>query len=489
MNRFIGATLFFLSALSVQALTGRARADEPVPTSQNEGEASANKDNPQILVCTRCEALDTRISGRLTSEVYLIQRSKARILGDGVYSVEKLNTIPFYETVELRADEIYHKGLSVHFQGWTGLDLNDVYFDDRFKRVVGDPTYLYVKFQDSGFNGTLGRQLVYSGTARGLHIDGIDASYELPFHLGIEALAGLVVSPYLGPDWYREQPEVDFDSFGPGFSDWERKDDYAIGGRIYYQRLGLISGGVSALHVTETDETSQQLLGANCMVTPIDWFAAHVETAFDLPTESIQQIGAEIDFYPLSLLSFSVDYDFTDPSLFLSHTSIFSIFSSEQYHSVGGTAHIRPLDWLRANLGFHRHLYDYVDSATQDGSELSAGVSFKYLEQREGTILIHYKRLSEPENGLHEFRTRITVPFAITGLKAVSNLYLDVYDRRISQQKLGYLGDIGLFYLVGLFTAGGNVSAGKTPYHEDEIRAMLKFAYNFEQSFMERAKL
>jgi hypothetical protein len=494
VNRLV-RSLGLLISIAVVSATAMARAQEPSASAPVDGKdgnppaAEDSKNKPQTLVCAACNTLDTRISGRLTSEVYLTQRSRARILGNGFYVVDQQTVVPFYETVELRADEVYHKGLSVHFQGWTGFDLADVYFDDRFKRVVGDPTYLYVQFRDNGVDARLGRQMVFTGTARGLHMDGIDASYQFPFYLGVEALAGLVVSPYFGPNWQRGQPEVDFDSFGPGFSDWEREGDYAVGGRVFYERLGLVTGGISFLHLTESDEMAQQLIGADLAVTPLDWAAAYVNAALDLPTGSIQQIDAELDFYPFPILSFGIDYSLTDPSLFLSHMSIFSIFSSEQYHSMGGTARIRPLDWLQAFAGAHALLYDYVDSASENGIELSGGVTFRYLERRDGTVGINYRRVSETENGLHELRTRLTVPFAITGLKAVSNFYLDIYDHRVADQKLSYIGDLGLFYSTGLLTAGGTVSSGRTPYHEDEIRAMVKFAYNIEKAFVERKRL
>lgn len=441
---------------------------------------------PKRISCISCDALDTRLSGRVLSEVYLMQRARARILGNGVYGRSTLRVLPFYETIELRADEVYHKGLSVHFQGWTGFDLNDVYFDDRAEGLVADPTYLYVQFQAEGFHGKAGRQMVYTGATQGLHIDGIYASYQLPILVGIEGLAGLVVSPYRGPSWYREQPPVDFDSFGPGFSDWEREGEYAVGSRLFYRRTGIVSGGISILHVTELDETATQLIGTDLNVIPLDWFAAYLNATWDAPTSAVQQIDLELDFDPLEILSLSAQYTFTDLTLFLSHMSIFSVFSSEQYHSLGGTTRIEPLDWLQLHVGYHHHLYDYDESETEDGFEFSTGVTFRYLEQKAGAILLHYRRLTESLNGLHQLRTGVVIPFAIPGLKAASNLYLDIYDQKVNRKKLGFIGDVGLFYSTGELTAGGSISIGSTPYDEEDILGMLKLAYNFDHSFVER---
>lgn len=475
--------------VSVQAAENKRIAQDAPDEPTNEvvpGKPGDKEGKPKKISCYSCDALDTRLSGRLLSEVYLMQRARARILGNGVYGKSTLRVLPFYETIELRADELYHKGLSVHFQGWTGFDLNDVYFDDRAEGLVADPTYLYVQFQAEGFRGKAGRQMVYTGATRGLHIDGIHASYQLPILVGIEGLAGLVVSPYRGPSWYREQPAVDFDSFGPGFSDWEREGEYAIGSRLFYRRTGIVSGGISILHVTELDETATQLIGTDLNVAPVDWFAAYLNAAWDAPTSAIQQIDLELDFDPLDILSLSAQYTLTDPTLFLSHMSIFSIFSSEQYHSLGGTARIDPLDWLQVHAGYRHHLYNYDESEAEDGFEFFTGVTFQYLEQEAGTIVLNYRRLTESLNGLHQLRTGVVIPFAIPGLKAETNLYLDIYDQEVNLEKLGFIGDVGLFYSAGILTAGGSISTGSTPYDEEEIRGMLRLAYNFDHSFVER---
>lgn len=457
------------------------KADSAEPVASKDIKIKSKK-----LTCATCEALDTRLSGRLTSEIYLTQRNRARILNNGVYALDTLTVLPFYETVQLRAEELYHKGLSVHFQGWTGVDLNDVYFDNRFERVVGDPTYLNVQFRYQGLHATAGRQMVYSGTARGLHLDGIDVSYQFPIYLGIEGFGGLVVPPYLGPNWYREQPDVDFDSFGPGFSDWERDGEYAFGGRLFYRRFGLLSGGLSILQVTELDETATQLIGADLALTPLSWFAVYCDAAMDLPTASFQQIDTSVDFYPIDMLSISIEHRYTVPLLFLPHTSIFTVFSQEEHHSLGGTTRIEPLDWLEAYIGYRHLLFDYEDGESEDGFEFFSGVTLQYLDRSEGNIQLHYSRLTDIENGLHEFRTRVAVPFAIIGLLSVTNLYLDIYDNRIKGEKLGFLADTGLFYRSRAIVTGGTVSAGTTPYDEEEIRVMLKFAYQFEKSFVER---
>jgi len=462
---------------------------------EEEEEVDPASDPPPAPVTKEPNALKTRVSGRLRSEMFLSQRARMRSLGGGRYGVRAVNVFPFYETIELRADEIGHRGLSIHFQGWAGLDLADVHFDQRF---VADPTYFYLQFRDYGADIKVGRQQVYTGTARGLHLDGIHVSYESPIHLGIEALGGLVVSPYRGPDWYREQPaNIGYDGFGAGFSDWEREGDYAIGGRLFYRLAGKASAGLSILHVTEFNEVDRQLFGIDLDMTPLKWFGATGNATMDLTSTKLQEANLGFDFYPHKAITISTEYRHTDPTLYLSHMSIFSVFSTEEYDSVGGQVQLRPIDALHFHAGYHHHFYSYIEQETGEesvtyddeidmGYELHVGGAVQFGARHDGMVLLNYRRLAEHEQGLNQLRLGAVVPFGPAGLKASANAYLDLYDEEINETTVGFLGDLGLFYGNGTIDVGGSFAAGLTPYAEQELRGMLKLVYNFDVSFVER---
>ncbi len=430
--------------------------------------------------------LDTTLSGRSQSELFL-QRPRIRNLGDGTYVLwTDPDIYPFYQTLSLRADQVLHRGLSVHFEGWAGLDLADVHFD---QRLVGDPTYLYLQFRELGIDARAGRQMVFTGVSRGLHLDGIYASYQSPIYLGVEALGGVQVTPDRGPHWYREQPQVGFDDFNAGFSDWERPGEYAVGGRVFYRRTGVVSAGMSFLHTTELEEVERQLLGTDLYLTPVSWMEASGLASYDLVGAGVQEIDLGLTFYPLDPLSLGIDFRHADPTLFLSHMSIFSIFSSETYDAVGGTVRVEPLGWLEVYGGYHHRLYGYTErgaEASDHGYEIDAGVSSRYGAQKQGRLLLQYRRLSQSENAIHQMRAGAIVPFWLPGLRATANLYLDLFDRSVAGETLGLLGDLGLFYGTGSLQAGGSLTAGTTPYDRNEIRGVLRFAYNFDYHFNER---
>lgn len=508
----VGALLLFASVAAAQQEGPDAGPDEAVVEPEEVDPASQP---PEVAEEPEEPATRTRVSGRLRSEMFFTQSPRMRPVGDGRYAVRSDSVYPFYETIELRADELGHPGFSLHFQGWAGLDLAEIHFDQRF---VADPTYLYLQFNDYGLDFRVGRQLLYSGVTRGLHLDGVYASYETPAHLGIEAHGGLVVSPLLGPEWYREQPgQLGYDDFGAGFSDWQREGDYAVGGRAFYRVSGRASAGISVLHVTELNEVDRQLLGADLDVTPVRWLGVGGDAAFDLHASRLQEANLALDVMPLDLFSVSAEYRHADPTLYLSHMSIFSVFSNEAYDSVGGSLHVDPLGWLGLYAGYHHRFYSYMvetsepaavdesDRAEVDtGYEASAGIAATYGTGAAGRIVLDYRRLTESRTGLHQVRLGAAVPILIDGLRAVFSAYLDIFDDPVGglyedeidatsgatstkiSQRVGFLGEGGLYYGNGTIEAGGSVTAGATPYAAHEVRGLLKLIYNFEVAFFER---
>jgi hypothetical protein len=519
-----------LGAAAIAAFAAAVDAEEPLDAGAEGPAATAADAGPSAEADTEAAAapdpasarpavqelpeppLNTRVSGRLRSEMFFTERPRMRSVGAGRYAIRSERVFPFYETIQLRADEIGAKGLSVQFEGWAGVDLADQYFDNR---VVADPTYLFVEYRDHGLDVRLGRQLAFFGVARGLHFDGLYAAYETPVHLGIEALGGLVVSPDLGPEWYRDQPaSVGYQDYGEGGSAWDREGDYAVGGRIFYRRAGLVSAGVSVLEVTELAETDRRLLGVDLDFTPLSWLGAVGNAALDLVASRLQEANLALDVSPIRQLTVSADYRHADPTLYLSHMSIFSVFSTEEYDAVGGAVRARPIDWLQLHATYHHRFYSYLErtdlpsrpdtyaAAVDLGYEVGGGAAARFGARRAGSVVVDYTRQGEEEIGVHQIHAGVIVPFAVEGLRAIGNAYLDVFDDAWNAPygsvdgvsgasqvgKVGLLVDAGLFYGNGTVEVGGYAAHASTPYVRQETRGMLKLLYNFDLRFAGRAR-
>lgn len=493
MNRFL-MMILLITWVTTSAIQSQAQ----VPTESTVDPAAKPPKRPSS---PQQETVHTTISGRLRSEMYFSQKPRMHYLGNGQYRVEKLTVIPFYEYVELRATEVGHKGLSIHFKGWSGFDIADVYFSNRF---VADPTYLYLQFNDYGADIKLGRQQVYTGVFRGLHLDGINAAYQTPLNIGFQGLAGFVVSPKWGPDWYTENysqvPEaLNFDDFAGGLSQWDRKSNFATGGRVFYKQGNRISTGISFLNITQHSDNETQLVGGDISLLPTHWLSITGNGAFDVLAKSLQEANLGADFYPTNKVSIGVDYRHANPTLYISHLSIFSVFSTEEYDSVGGSFRIRPIDQLTFRFVYHQNFYSFIEKRNPDGYpvyddqvaygyDLDAGGTLRFGSRYDHLILFNFRRLKESQQGIVQFRLGSTIPIIAPMLKVSGDFYWDIYDTEINDQKRAFLGDLGIFYISNKILLGGNFSAGQNPYANSEIKGMVKFEYNFDVTFVRHVK-
>ena len=325
-----------------------------------------------------------------------------------------------------------------------------------------------------------------------------------------------MVSPDLGPDWYRDQPaDPGYDDYGAGFSDWDRQGDYAVGGRIFYRLAGRVSAGVSVLEVTELDETDRRLLGVDLDFTPLSWLGATGNAALDLVASRLQEANLALDLVPIRQLTLSADYRHADPTLYLSHMSIFSVFSTEEYDAVGGAVRVRPIDWLQLYASYHHRFYSYLErsdataaepstytAAVDMGYEVGGGAAAQFGAKRAGSVVLDYTRQGESDLGVHQFHAGAIIPIAIGGLRAITNGYLDVFDDAWNApygsvdgvsgaskvKKVGFLVDAGLYYGNGRMEVGGYASHSSTPYVRQETRGMLKLIYNFDVRFVGRGQ-
>lgn len=469
-------TIFFLSfPLATHATVTDKSADPASKAIQSVNELKIPQAQP-------------RISGSVQSYLFLSQRTQMKPLAPGAYARKNLNVFPFYEIMSVRADNLGHPGISVHLQTIAGLDLADVYLDNRF---IADPVFAYVQFQHKGLDAKLGRQLIFSGATEGLHIDGIRLSYHSPLYLGLEAFAGLLVSSNQGPDWYQDELTNDYDTFGRGFTDWEREGDYAVGGRIFYSVSDQTNAGVSLLHLEKHSEVASQLLGADLDMAPAKWISIFGKANIDLTALALRDAGGYIDFYIGSKSNLGVHFRHINPTIYISQTSIFSVFSNEKHNAVGASFAVLPIKRLSLDMSYSQLFFSYYETddaqwkpTTQTGHEIEVDASFKFGSiEHFGIARIGAGRIAREQSAVNQIRLGALIPISTTGLKSSANAYIDLYNEPILNRNFSVLGDVGIFYYTPKIRTGASFRAGYTPYSDTEISGMVTFAYNFLTTF------
>ncbi|HPO09343.1 MAG TPA: hypothetical protein PLZ55_11795, partial [bacterium] len=487
-----------LYALTLTALTNRGVTAEENP--------ARDVDPAQVVIDTTEEksateyhddVLRTRVSGSLRSEMHLTRSDQVRTVSPGVYARQSLKLFPFYEIIELRADEVGHKGLSFHVQGILALDLGALYFDQRF---VADPAYAYVQFQHRGIRLRLGRQMVFSGSTQGLHIDGLLASFQTPIFIGVEALGGLIVSPLQGPDWYANPPadaDVDYNSYGRGLTDWSRNGDFAMGARLFYRVSEKVSAGVSYLHLTRSQEVDHALLGFDLDFSLLDWMALTGRTNLELNVGALRDSSVLLDIRPGRAVCVTLDYQHVNPVLFLPAMSIFSVFSDEQFNAFGSAVSIDPLEHLSLRAGYRVMMVGQDVPRAGEwqhewgmGHQVDADVSIRFGEkEHQGTGRFGYGRVAREGNVIDQLRIGAFIPFGPASLGCAANGYLEFFQLPVNGKNRGIIADAGMFYSTTLIDTGVSVTMGSTPVSELEMRAMLSFAWNFISRFEQAGKL
>ena len=429
-----------------------------------------------------------RVNGSLESYMFLSQRHQMRQRAIGEYEQQNLNVMPFYEIITLRADHLGLDGLSIHFQGIAGLDLMNVYLDNRF---IADPVYGYFQLKNRIVDFRIGRMMVFSGASEGLHIDGGRLTVMTPAHLGLDVYGGLLVSPKQGPDWYQNERAENFDEFGRGYTDWKREGDFAVGGRVFFRFEEKINMGVSLLQLSDNRQTATRLLGTDILFTPAEVMSLVGKSNIDLTTMQLRDAGAFLDFYFGRAVNVGAHFRHVDPTLFIANTSIFSVFSNEKHNAVGGSLAITPIEHLTIKGAYSQLFYQFLETddggwtpALELGQQIDVDASFKFGKLTHyGNARVGFGRVARNLDAVNQLRFGALIPFGASGIKSALNYYMDFYQGTDLDGQMGVLGDIGVFYYTERIRTGATFSVGETPASDAELRGMLTFAYNFVKTF------
>jgi hypothetical protein len=264
--------------------------------------------------------------------------------------------------------------------------------------------------------------------------------------------------------------------------DPSREDYWLAGGRIYYEHPWLGELGASFHEQREAAELGRRSLGFDLRVTPHEMIAVTGETVLDGDAWTVAEARAAVDVYPLEELSIATEYQHTVPALFLSRQSVLSVFSTDAFHEVGGSASYRPVRLLELGAGGYADVF----SDGSAGMRLLAQARLWPLPSDRLVLAVGYRRVSEIENGYHAARLaagyRVVQPVRLT-----AESYWYVYDEPVRHRLSVAVADTTLSWV-----AAGNAewafhewlsallggSVGSTPYAAFDAQALARLRLN-----------
>jgi hypothetical protein len=217
----------------------------------------------------------------------------------------------------------------------------------------------------------------------------------------------------------------------------------------------------------------------------VEWLDASGQVVLDVDSWQPSDARGALDLRPVEGLRVSAEYLHTVPALFLSRQSVLSVFSTDPFHEMGGSASFEPVGWLELQAGGYAELFA-ADWST--GMRLQGSARFAPFESELLVLRASYGRVSEPDNGYHSLRLSAGVrPVAPLLLAAESYLY--VYDSPVRHtygavpldSKLSWLGAASgewSFIEWGAALLGG--SLGITPYAKLDAQALARLRLDFD---------
>lgn len=296
-------------------------------------------------------------------------------------------------------------------------------------RIDGDLSVAQVRHRYGPAFAQLGRQVRTGGAARFVRFDGVAAGVRAPFGLGAEGYGGLTVLPRWSarPGYHLLGSAVDTMVRTPdALPEPSREQHWLAGGRAYYALAGLGELGASFHEQQEDGELGRRALGFDLDATPHEMVDLTAFANVDLDALDLADLRTAVDVYPVESLSLAVEFQHTAPALFLSRQSVLSVFSTDTFDEVGGSASYRP--WTELELGAGGYVDVFADGST--GMRVVSQAKVRPLPSDRLVIIAGYRRVGEPVSGYHGLRGavgyRVVDPLR---LSVESHLYL--YDEPI----------------------------------------------------------
>lgn len=371
---------------------------------------------------------------------------------------EVRTVVPIIEIVTLNASEIANpvaEDLAFTFEGWGRLNLAEE------KSRIDDAAdlnlaYLSGRLLDKKLGLKVGRHMVFGGAARSTQIDGASADVRIWKGIGASAYGGLPVIPRFAV----------------------ANGDAVAGGRVFYRYSPDAEIGASFIQVWDDGDTGRQDAGVDFRYLPIRTVTIGGLGMWSIYENRLSEADLRVDWQPRETWQIWGNVRRTAPDLFLSRTSIFSVFTDEKRDEAGGGIYVRPIQPLRAWAS-----YNYLRFFTKDigGSENGhqAVLRGSWDFGKFTTVGVQGRLLRAPVNGYFEERVFAVQRFT-DALYATVDLDAYQFENSINGEKQSYVASASAVYNVTPeWMAAVTGLASVTPFFDNRFEVLAKLVYNF----------
>ncbi len=381
---------------------------------------------------------------------------------------------PAFEILSITARDVrngFADDLTFVLKTWASYDIADRRWDNgTTSSLTGDVTSGYAQGRFIGRRLTLrvGREIVSTGVARTIQLDGGDAVLVLP--------AGFRVSGYVGaPVTQRFGTRSSMVSWNPVGG------DLAYGGRLGWG-LAVPGGagrgldlGASINMVEDHGDPVRQEVGVDARVKPIDPLVVTAFGAYSLWDQRTSEGSVRVAVSATPRLLLEADYRYVAPDLLLARNSILSVFSAEERQEIGGGFSYGVTRTLNVGANYHA----LVEPGREEGTTFIGNEADAKVEWHRGNTLAGLEGflLDALDNGY--VGGRLFGRQEMGRAFAAADVLLHSFRAQVNGQDFAFTGALTLGYeLLGGLSAVVSGRAGVTPFMEQTFEVMAKLVYN-----------
>ncbi len=453
------STTVALAVLGLAALPGSAAAQAPPHTSEA-------RDDYDLAV---------------HSETHAELFRRALLPGPSGALVEAGAEAPVYEYLRLRArrlDTSWQKdGVDVELAAWGRAGLAGGEAEQRFD---GDVQTANAGYEQGPLSLRLGRQHVAGGAARYARFDGLRLGALLGAGLDIEAYGGLTVLPRWDarPGYHQLGAAADSLLREPeALPEPERSGQRLAGGRIGWTARRS-RAGASFHEQHEAADLGRRSFGVDGRASVSDDVALGGSGVLELDAGRVSDGRLWLDAAPARELDVSAEVLHAEPALFLSRQSVLSVFSTDAYEDLVGSARLHATRRLTLEGSGSVQLYD----ATRRGGR--GEIAARVLGDARGRthVRLGYARVLAVDNGYNSLRLSLShriVPAVSGTLEAYAYLYdAPILERSSSEIYSGTLA----WQVSRVLGLSWGASLAQSPYASFDAQTLARVSCDFDLS-------